>query len=117
MSKPAWWYALHALVNTSLLIFASLAVISGDDLGQNVLENGVFSDWGYALHVVAWLGLLLCTLLHILLSLKVGGVPLLLSIVSFNIRAKDHPRHWPQRLKEEWQTVQKKMADRFSPHK
>ena len=110
IGTPAWWYALHCLVNTSLLIFGSLAVISGDDLGQTVLENGVFSDWGYALHVLSWLGLLLCTLLHILLSLKVGGVPLVLSIVSIKIRAKDHPRHRPQRLKNSWQTIQTTVA-------
>lgn len=108
VGKPAWWYALHCLVNTSLLIFGSLAVISGDGLGQKVLENGVSSDWGYALHVLSWLGLLLCTLLHILLSLKVGGVPLVLSIVSLKIRPKDHPLHWPHRLKNGWRTIQEK---------
>ena len=110
VGKPAWWYALHCLVNTSLLIFGSLAVISGDDLSHTTLKNGVFSDWGYALHVLSWLGLLLSTLLHIGLSLKVGGVPLVLSIVSVKIRAKDHPRQWPQRLRAGWHTVQEKIV-------
>lgn len=117
IGKPAWWYALHRITNTALLIFASLAVISGDDLGHNVLENGVFSDWGYTLHVLSWLGLLLGTFLHIVLSVKVGGVPLLLSIVSFKIRPKDHPRHWPLHLRTEWQRLQKRMADHLSTRK
>ena len=111
VGKPAWWYALHCLVNTSLLIFGSLAVMSGDDLGQTVMENGVFSDGGYALHVLSWLGLLLGTLLHILLSIKVGGVPLVLSVASFKVRAKDHPRHWPQRLQKGWQAIQGKALE------
>ena len=117
VGRPAWWCALHCLVNTSLLIFGSLAVISGDDLGQKVLENGVFSDWGYALHVLSWLGMLLSTLLHILLSLKVGGVPLVLSIVSLKIRSKDHPRHWPQRLKNGGQILKAKVTDFLAGHK
>ena len=105
IGKPAWWYALHRLVNTSLLIFGVLAVISGDKVDGDAMRNGIFSDWGYALHVLSWLGMLLGLLLHILLSLKVGGVPLLLSIVNYNVRDKDKPKHWPQRLLHGWKTA------------
>lgn len=106
VGKPAWWYALHRLVNTSLLIFGALAVISGDNMNDDALRNGVFSDWGYSLHVLSWLGLVLGLLLHVLLSFKVGGVPLLLSIVSFKVRENDKPSHWLQQLQQWWQTTQ-----------
>lgn len=105
VGKPAWWYSLHRLVNTSLLIFGGLAAISGDNIGSDDLKNGVFSDWAYSLHVLSWLGLVLGLLLHILLSLKVGGVPLVLSIVNVNVRKVDQPSHWPQRLLTWWQTA------------
>lgn len=98
IGKPVWWYVLHRIVNTSLLIFGSLAVLSGDKIDDDALRNGIFSDWAYTLHVLAWLGLVLGTLFHILLSLKVGGMPLLLSIVSLKVRSNDRPIHWPQRL-------------------
>lgn len=117
MGTPAWWYALHRLVNTGLLIFASLAVISGDDLGQNVMKQGVFANWGYALHVFSWLGLLLGSLLHILLSFKVGGVPLLLSIISVRIRDPDHPRYWPHRLQNTWCSLRKQIIRYFPDRK
>lgn len=105
VGQPAGWYALHRLVNTSLLIFGALAVISGDNMNDDALKTGVFSDWGYGLHVLSWLGMLLGLLLHVLLSLKVGGVPLVLSIANFNVRDKDKPSHWPQRLLHWWQTA------------
>lgn len=107
VGKPAWWYSLHRLVNTSLLVFGALAVISGDSLNGDVLRNGVFSDWAYSLHVLSWLGLVLGLLLHILLSLKVGGVPLLLSIMNFQVRKTDQPSHWPQRFQQWWQTTKR----------
>lgn len=105
VGKPAWWYALHRLVNTSLLIFGVLAVISGDNMDDDALRNGIFSDWGYTLHVLSWLGMVLGLLLHILLSLKVGGVPLVLSMVNLKVRTTDQPSHWPQRLLHWWQTA------------
>ncbi len=98
IGKPIWWYTLHRIVNTGLLILGGLVVISGEELDDEAMVQGIFSDWAYSLHVFAWLGIVALTVLHVLLSFKVGGIPLLLSVVSVKVRPKDWPSYWPQRL-------------------
>ena len=98
VGKPIWWYTLHRIVNTGLLILGGLVVLSGEELDDDAMVQGIFSDWAYALHVFAWLGIVVLTLLHILLSFKVGGTPLLLSVLSLKVRQKDWPTYWPQRF-------------------
>ncbi|MEO1593039.1 MAG: cytochrome b/b6 domain-containing protein [Cyanobacteria bacterium J06632_22] len=98
VGKPIWWYTLHRIVNTSLLLLGGLVVISGEALDDDAMVQGISSDWAYGLHVFAWLGIVVLTVLHVLLSLKVGGIPLLRSVVSVKVRPKDWPKYWPQRL-------------------
>jgi hypothetical protein len=40
-----------------------------------------------------------CLAIHILMSAKVGGVPLLLSIISWKFRPEDSPVNWYSRLR------------------
>lgn len=102
VGKPAWWYSLHQLVNTGLLVMGALAVLSGEEMSDDALMTGNFTDLAYSLHVLSWLGMILLVVLHILLSLKIGGVPLVLSVVSLQVRAKDWPSAWPQRFRDWW---------------
>lgn len=98
VGKPAWWYTLHRLVNTGLLIVGILVVLSGDALEDDALMGGRFSGIAYSLHLIGWIGMMWLTLCHFLLSLKVGGAPLLLSVLSTKVRPKDTPTYWPHKL-------------------
>lgn len=98
VGKPVWWYTLHRLVNTGLLMMGGLVVLSGDALDDDAMMAGQFSDLAYTLHVFAWAAIGVLMVAHLLLSLKVGGVPLLLSVFSRKVRIKDLPIYWPQRI-------------------
>jgi hypothetical protein len=98
VGHPIWWYSLHRVVNTGLLIMGLLVIVSGDALSDDVLEQGALTDLAYTLHLIAWAGMVLLTVAHGGLSLKVGGVPLVLSVVNVRVRASDRPSRWPQRF-------------------
>ncbi len=86
VGQPIWWYTLHRLVNTGLLLIITVALISGRLTIHQGLLNGILSDPWYNVHIVAWLVLVLLFATHLLMIVKVGGVPLLLSIVDLKLR-------------------------------
>ena len=53
--------------------------------------------WYYA-HLMAWVIIIFCLAIHVLMSAKVGGAPLLLSILSWKFRPEDSPGKWYSRL-------------------
>ncbi|MGD1907307.1 MAG: cytochrome b/b6 domain-containing protein [Leptolyngbyaceae cyanobacterium] len=75
ISHPIGWYSLHRFVNTGLLVMGLLIIVSGDALSDDVLEQGALTDLAYTLHLVAWAGMVLLTVAHVGLSLKVGDMP------------------------------------------
>lgn len=97
--KPSSWYALHQITNTGLLLMGVLAVLSGDGVSDDALMAGTGHNPAYWVHVFAWLGMVMLTGCHLLLSVKVGGVPLLMSVVSLTVRPQDSPQQWPR----QWQ--------------
>jgi hypothetical protein len=96
--KPIWWVSLQRLVNTKMLFAAVLAVISGRMMKEEWLPTGEFNHIWYYVHLIAWLIMICFLAIHILMSAKVGGVPLLLSILSWKFRAEDNPLCWYSRL-------------------
>ncbi|MBS3026343.1 MAG: cytochrome b/b6 domain-containing protein [Dolichospermum sp. DET50] len=96
--KPIWWVSLQRLVNTKMLFAAVLAVISGRMMKEEWLPTGEFDHIWYYVHLIAWLIMICFLAIHVLMSAKVGGVPLLLSILSWKVRAEDNPLSWYSRL-------------------
>ncbi|MEA5581662.1 cytochrome b/b6 domain-containing protein [Nodularia harveyana UHCC-0300] len=94
VGKPIWWVSLQRLVNTGMLIASVLAVISGRMMKEEWLPVGELDHLWYYFHLIAWV-IMLCSLaIHLLMSAKVGGAPLLLSMLSWKLRTQDSPRNW-----------------------
>lgn len=91
VGKPIWWYTLHRIVNTGLLIASGFALVSGKTVVENELPRGILSDPWYNLHLISWVAILVLFAAHLLMIVKVGGVPLMLSIFDSKVRPQEHP--------------------------
>jgi hypothetical protein len=96
--RPIWWVSLQRLVNTKMLLAGVLAVVSGRMMKEEWLPTGELDHVWYYAHLIAWLIMICCLAIHVLMSAKVGGVPLLLSIVSWKFRVEDSPVNWYSRF-------------------
>ncbi|MBE9062121.1 cytochrome b/b6 domain-containing protein [cf. Phormidesmis sp. LEGE 11477] len=106
VDKPSGQYALHRLINTGLLGMLILSLVSARQFGgARVLVEGEWNDVWYSLHLFAWASMVVLVLSHILLSFKIGGWPLVRSMVDSRIRPKDSPKQWPQRLTRWFQSL------------
>lgn len=92
--KPIWWYSLHRLVNTLSILAVTFAVFSGKMMDEKWLPQGELNHRWYYAHLVSWLVLLICIAFHVLMSIKVGGVPLILSMLNWRFRSQDNPNLW-----------------------
>ncbi|MEG3438812.1 cytochrome b/b6 domain-containing protein [Pannus brasiliensis CCIBt3594] len=100
--KPIFWYSLHRFANTIALFALAFAIYSGRMMDSEWLPKGeLHHPWYYA-HLISWVILTLCILFHLLLSAKVGGKPLLLSMLHRYSRDRDRPRLWPGKIAEWW---------------
>ncbi|BAZ01877.1 hypothetical protein NIES37_58840 [Tolypothrix tenuis PCC 7101] len=99
LGKPIWWVSLQRIANTLMLIAAGLAVLSGRMMQEEWLPTGELNHSWYYLHLIAWAIIVCCLAIHLLMSAKVGGAPLLLSIFSAHIRPEDNPKQWSTRLR------------------
>jgi cytochrome b subunit of formate dehydrogenase len=102
LGKPIWWVSLQRLTNTLMLIAAVLVVISGRMMKEEWLPIGELDHVWYYFHLIAWVIMICCLAVHILMSAKVGGAPLLLSILSWKFRPEDSPKNWFSRLRGWW---------------
>lgn len=98
LTKPTGQYALHRLINTGLLSMLLLSMLSARQFGgAKTLLQGEWNLW-YTLHVFAWAGIVVLVIAHVLTSLKVGGLPLVQSMIDFQVQTKDSPVQWPKRF-------------------
>ena len=97
--KPIWWVTLQRLANTLMLIAAIFALVSGKFQDENWLPNGEVNHVWYYIHLIAWCGIIASLAIHILMSIKVGGIPLILSMFDPKFRPEDHPARWPEKFK------------------
>ncbi|MBE9213383.1 cytochrome b/b6 domain-containing protein [Plectonema cf. radiosum LEGE 06105] len=96
--QPIWWYTLHRLVNTLSILALTFAVYSGKMMNEKWLPQGELNHSWYYAHLISWLVLVSCIALHLLMSIKVGGVPLILSMINWRFRSKDSPNLWRKNI-------------------
>lgn len=94
VGQPIWWLYLQRLINTLILLLATFAALTGRMMKEEWLPAGEMDHWWYLAHLLAWLGVLITVALHLLLGVKVGGIPLLVSMFRWGIRQNDQPRFW-----------------------
>jgi thiosulfate reductase cytochrome b subunit len=99
VGQPIWWYSWHRIVNTGMLLAATFAVISGRMMKEEWLPTGDLNQLWYRLHLTAWLILVLSLIIHFLLGLKVGGLPLTLSMFKVKYRSNDAPSTWLPKIR------------------
>lgn len=90
-SKPIWWYTLHRMVNTLLLLGAAFALVSGREMDEGWMSRGELTHLWYTLHLISWVIIVGCLAAHLLMSIRIGGVPLLLSMIHLKYRSYDRP--------------------------
>lgn len=96
--KPIWWYTLHRLVNTLSIFALTFAVFSGKMMDEKWLPKGELDHTWYYAHLISWVILLTSIALHLLMSIKVGGMPLILSMLNWQFRTQDSPTLWRKHL-------------------
>ena len=101
--KPIWWYSLHLLVNTLSILAVTFAVFSGKMMDEKWLPQGELNHGWYYAHLISWLVLVICIAFHVLMSIKVGGLPLILSMVNLRFRSQDNPSLWRENF-EIWRS-------------
>jgi hypothetical protein len=100
--RPIWWVSLQRIANTLMLIASVFALISGRMMKEEWLPTGELNHSWYYLHLIAWVVMIFCLAIHVLMSSKVGGVPLLISMFLLKVRAEDSPSNWLRRLRDWW---------------
>jgi cytochrome b561 len=94
VGTPTWWYALQKTANTLMIVAALFSVISGKFQDETWLPLSDFTRVAYYVHLIAWVVIVLALALHLLISAKVGGFPLLLSMLNTTYRPQESPRFW-----------------------
>lgn len=82
-----------------MLIASVLAVTSGRMMKEEWLPIGELDHIWYSFHLIAWVIMVCCLAIHILMSTKVGGAPLLLSMMSWKFRPEESPKNWYSRFR------------------
>ncbi|MEO0015292.1 MAG: hypothetical protein RLZZ535_3681 [Cyanobacteriota bacterium] len=120
LGKPIWWYTWHRLVNTMSILAITFAVFSGKMMSEKWLPQGELNHFWYYAHLVSWLILVMAIALHLLMSIRVGGIPLVLSMLNWRFRSQDSPTLWRQHLLNWRSNFSMKMVQQwlsFSPLK
>ncbi|QYX30555.1 cytochrome b/b6 domain-containing protein [Sphaerospermopsis torques-reginae] len=113
-NKPIWWVSLQRLANTLMLIASVWAVVSGRMMKEEWLPIGEFDHIWYYFHLTAWVMIVCCLAIHLLMSAKVGGAPLLLSMLSWKFRTQDSPKNWVSRLRGWWGNLPHNLGEKFN---
>jgi hypothetical protein len=102
LGKPIWWYTLNRFTNTFALIALTFALFSGKMMDEKWLPRGELNHAWYYAHLIAWVVIVVAIALHLLINVKVGGVPLLMSMLDWQFRDKDSPSLWSTHISQWW---------------
>jgi len=114
IGKPIWWVSLQRMANTLMLIASVLSVISGRMMKEEWLPAGEINHIWYSLHLSAWCVIVGCLAIHLLMSSKVGGASLLLSMFSWQVRPEDSPNQWVTLYRAWWSSLQTNFGERIN---
>jgi hypothetical protein len=103
IGKPPWWSTLQRTTNTIMLLAATFSVITGRMMKEAWLPAGQLHHIWYSLHLTGWAILVVC--LALLMSARVGGAPLLLSMWSWQRLPDDNPAQWRRQFQSWWQQI------------
>ncbi|MEA5520273.1 cytochrome b/b6 domain-containing protein [Limnoraphis robusta] len=98
--KPIFGYTLHRITNTLAIFALTFALFSGKMMSEKWLPQGELNHTWYYLHLISWVVLVLAIAFHLLMAAKVGGTPLLLSIMNWKFRSQDSPSLWRKNISE-----------------
>ncbi|MFM7437766.1 MAG: cytochrome b/b6 domain-containing protein [Snowella sp.] len=113
VGKPIWWVSIHRIANTLTLLSATFAVITGRMMKEEWLPAGEISHSWYIAHLVAWLCVFFSVAFHLLLGIKIGGIPLLMSMFNRTRRSEDKLSNWLQDIRLERASKLLKMLEIF----
>lgn len=105
VGRPIWWYTLSRITNTLALVALTFALFSGKMMDDTWLPKGELTHFWYYAHLTAWVIMVSAIGLHLLMNAKVGGAPLLLSMLTWQFRDKDRPALWLAHLSQWWSGV------------
>ncbi|HBB32157.1 MAG TPA: cytochrome B [Cyanobacteria bacterium UBA8803] len=94
IGKPIGWYSLHRIVNTLMLLAVTFSLVSGSMVKEEWLPAGKLNHIWYYLHLSGWVVLVSSLAIHLLMSVKVGGWPFIVSMFSLKYRPDDSPQTW-----------------------
>lgn len=98
VGTPIWWYTLNRLINTVALLALAFALFSGKMMDETWLPRGELTHAWYYAHLFSWVVMVSVIALHLLINGKIGGLPLLVSMLTWQFRAEDNPGLWPAHL-------------------
>ncbi|HIK44150.1 MAG TPA: cytochrome b/b6 domain-containing protein [Leptolyngbyaceae cyanobacterium M65_K2018_010] len=102
VGKPIWWYTLNRGTNTLALLALTFALFSGKMMDETWLPQGELTHAWYYAHLISWVVMVSAIALHLLINAKVGGTPLLLSMLTWQFRDQDSPALWLAHLSQWW---------------
>ncbi|HEY9762015.1 MAG TPA: cytochrome b/b6 domain-containing protein [Trichocoleus sp.] len=100
LANPQGWLSWQRVSNTLMLLAATVAAVSGRLMKEAWLPAGELYHKAYSAHLAGWVLMLFSLVLHVLLNLKVGGLPLVASMVDRQIRERDTPQIWLKDLRQ-----------------
>lgn len=102
VGKPIWWYTFNRFTNTFTLLALTFALFTGKMMDETWLPKGELNHAWYYAHLIAWVIMVTAIALHLLMNAKVGGAPLLLSMLNWNFHDRDSPALWRAHLSQWW---------------
>lgn len=84
--------------NVVPLVALAAAIGSGKLMDEDWLREGVLNHPVYLVHLLAWVLVAAGVAVHLIQSLRLGGLSLLRSMFRTELQKQDRPGHWPAQV-------------------